>query len=100
MRVLREGAHARDAEVRHRVGFVDNAERGFAPRDQEKRGTDVFGLGDAALDRLPDAERIKRCPAVFTGRDCFRVGHREASLSEKRQQGEPGHDINPEIGPF
>src|SRR5262249_46050150 len=99
MRVLREGPHARDAWLRHRIGFVDDAKRSFAPRDQEKRGTDIFGLSDAALDRLPNAEGLERCPAVLTSRDRVRVGHREAPLSEKRQQGELGHDGNGAMAP-
>src|SRR6266404_5857627 len=61
-----------NARVGDRIRLVNDAERRFASGDQEECGAHVFGLCNATLDLLPNAERVERRLGVFSSR--YRVG--------------------------
>src|SRR6266404_2441283 len=61
-----------NARVGDRIRLVNDAERRFASGDQEECGAHVFGMCNATLDLLPNAERVERRLGVFSSR--YRVG--------------------------
>ena len=68
------------------VGRIDDAERRLFARDENKRGADIVGEGEAGLQRAPQIELFERGFGVFADRHGGRIAGRDAAGAERRQR--------------
>src|SRR5579862_1744031 len=78
--------------VRERIGFVDDAERRFAARNERERGTHVIGAREPMLDALPHAEMLERLLRILAGWNAVRVRDRQAPVVKRGGKREARRD--------